>query len=233
LAARPSTGADRADRPDRPEVPSVAAGPDPELAGLVTGRRAGPSAHDYLPPARDAHRPRVSSTRSQRDRDRERERERDAIVGPSWERARRYEAYPTIRTRAGFPTLPRLAVLTAALAIAAVALFFLPALLGIGGGGSGDESVTPSPSTSQGVASPSAEPATPAAPTSQVYVVEAGDTMSKIAPRFGFTADELCDANKETIPDCDKLAIGDEITIPVKPPDEFVDPSAATSPEPS
>jgi hypothetical protein len=231
LAARPSTGADRADRPDRPEVPSVSAGPDPELAGLVTGRRAGPPAQDYMPPTRDAHRPKVSSTRSQRDRDRE--RERDAIVGPSWERARRYEAYPTMRTRVGFPTLPRLAVLTAALAIAAVALFFLPALLGIGGGGSGDESVTPSPSTSQGVASPSAEPATPAAPTSQVYVVEAGDTMSKIAPRFGFTADELCDANKETIPDCDKLAIGDEITIPVKPPDEFVDPSAATSPEPS
>jgi hypothetical protein len=231
LAGRPSSGDDRG--PARPEVPSVAAAPDPELAGLVTGRRAGPPAHDYLPPARNTNLPRVSSTRSQRDRDRDRERERDAIVGPSWERARRYEAYPTIRTRAGFPTLPRLAVLTAALAIAAVALFFLPALLGIGGGGSGDESATPSPSTSQGVASPSAEPATPAAPTAQVYIVEAGDTMSKIAPRFGFTADELCDANKETIPDCDKLGIGDEITIPVKAPDEFVDPSAATSPEPS
>ena len=230
LAGRPSLGDDARPRAAT-EVPSVAAAPDPELAGLVTGRRAGPPAHDYMPPTRDAHRPRVSSTRSQRDRDRE--RERDAIVGPSWERARRYEAYPTIRTRAGFPTLPRLAVLAAALAIAAVALFFLPALLGIGGGGSGDASATPSPSTSQGVASPSAEPATPAAPTAQVYVVEAGDTMSKIAPRFGFTADELCDANKDTIPDCDKLAIGDEITIPVKAPDEFVDPSAATSPEPS
>jgi hypothetical protein len=179
---------------------------------------------DYLPPSRNARRPTVSSTRSRHDR----ERERDAIVGPSWEHARRYEAYPTIRSRPGLPNPPRLAVLAGALVIAALALFFLPALLGVGGGGS-YTAPTPTPSPSQGAASPSAEAATPAPPSAQVYLVEAGDTMSKIAARFGLTLAELCDANKANIPNCDKLGIGEEITIPAKAPDEFTEPSAAAS----
>jgi len=113
--------------------------------------------------------------------------------------------------------------------VAAVFLFFAPALLGIGGGGGGGETATPIASSSQGIASPSLDPATPAAPTSQVYLVEAGDTMSKIASRFGLTLEELCDANKETIPDCDKIAIGDEVAIPEKAPDEFTEPTASPS----
>ena len=46
---------------------------------------------------------------------------------PDWERPRRYEAYPTIKTRMGVPAIPRLAGMAAAVAMAAVALFFLPA----------------------------------------------------------------------------------------------------------
>lgn len=207
--------------------------PDEELAGLVGGRPmvqrppVDRPSHDYLPPTRATRRPTVSSTRSA---SRERERERDAIVGPSWEHSRRYEAFPTIRSRGGLPNPPRLAVLAGALVIAAVFLFFAPALLGIGGGGDTDNpTAAPSSSPSAGAESPSAVPSTPAAPTSEVYVVEAGDTMSKIAARFGLTLEELCAANVETIPDCDKIAIGDEVTIPERAPQEFTEPSPSAS----
>lgn len=205
--------------------PAASAGADEELAGLVSERpiiaRPPP---DYPPSSRSTRRPSVSSTRPSH---REHELERDVVVGPSWERARRFEAYPTIRTRAGLPSLPRLVVLTVALGIAALALFFLPALLGVGGGDKNTS--TPSPSASHSVATASLEPTTPPGPTPQVYVVASGDTLSKIAAKFGFKTDELCAANKDTITDCDKIAVGAEIIIPVKPPDEFVEPSAGPS----
>jgi hypothetical protein len=201
-------------------VPSAAAPPDAELADLVQARPAERPVHGYQPPSRPGNRPRVSSTRSAPPR--------DAIVGPAWERSRRYEAYPTIRTRVGLPQLPRAAVLALAVAIAAVGLFFLPALLGVGGGGSTGTS-TPSPSASQGIASSSPEPSVSVAPSSQVYVVKAGDTMSKIAARYGLKSDELCAANKDTIKNCDKIAIGDELVIPTGPPDVVNDASAEPS----
>jgi len=228
LAGAPASASGE-ERTPSPHGRADEAPPDEELAGLVGARRSVERpGHDYLPPSRNARRPSVSSTRSS-SRVRERERERDAIIGPSWEHSRRYEAYPTIRSRGGLPNPPRLAVLAGALVVAAVFLFFAPALLGIGGGGGGGETATPIASSSQGIASPSLDPATPAAPTSQVYLVEAGDTMSKIASRFGLTLEELCDANKETIPDCDKIAIGDEVAIPEKAPDEFTEPTASPS----
>ncbi|MBI3749176.1 MAG: LysM peptidoglycan-binding domain-containing protein [Chloroflexi bacterium] len=205
-------------------VPSAAAAPDAELADLVGQARTGDRpAHGYQPAARPGNRPRVSSTRSAP--------ARDAIVGPAWERSRRYEAYPTIRTRVGMPQLPRLAVLAVALAIAAVALFFLPALLGVGGGGGGGTGTsTPSPTASQGVESSSSPgPSVSVAPSPQVYVVKKGDLMSKIAARFGLTTQQLCDANKATIADCDKINIGDELIIPTTAPDVINDASAEPS----
>jgi LysM repeat protein len=202
-----------------------ASAPDEELAGLVTRRRPTRPAHEYAPPSR-GHRPSVSSTRTGRDR--ERERERDAIVGPSWERARRFEAYPTIRARTGLPAPPRLAVLAGALVIAAVGLFFIPPLfLGIGGGD--DESGTaPSPSASAVAPSASVEPSTPPGPSSEIYIVKSGDTVSGIATVFGLTPDELLAANPQ-ITDPDKIAVGDEITIPARAPEEFTEPSAEPS----
>ena len=172
-------------------------------------------------PLDPANRPRVSSTRSAPPR--------DAIIGPAWERSRRYEAYPTIRTRVGLPQLPRVAVLAVALAIAAIGLFFLPALLGIGGGGGGVTG-TASPSASQSAASTSPEPSVSVAPSSQVYVIKAGDTLSKIAKRFGLTLEELLAANKDTITNPDKIAIGDEIVIPSTAPDVINDASPGASP---
>jgi hypothetical protein len=203
-------------------VPSAAAPPDAELADLVgPGRSGDRPVHGYQAPTRPGNRPRVSSTRSTPPR--------DAIVGPAWERSRRFEAYPTIRTRVGMPQLPRLAVLAVALAIAALGLFFLPALLGVGGGGGTGDVGSASPSASQGVESSGPVPSVSAAPTVQIYVVKKGDLMSKIAARFGLTTDQLCAANKATITNCDKIAIGDELVIPSTAPDVINDAPAEPS----
>jgi LysM repeat protein len=124
------------------------------------------------------------------------------------------------------PGLPRVALLAGALGIAALALFFLPALLGVGGGGGG---ASPSPSaTAQVTASPS--PTEEPAPTPQTYVIKQGDTLSKIAKRNDITLDQLLAANKDTIKDADKISVGDEIIIPVPVPDEVS--GASDSPAP-
>ena len=108
-------------------------------------------------------------------------------TGPAWEKARRYEAYPTIKTRTGMPDIPRVALLAGALGIAALALFFLPALLGMGEDGGSGPSASPSASVAVATASPS--PTTAPAPTPQVYVVVGGDTLTKIAKKFDVTVE--------------------------------------------
>jgi LysM repeat protein len=219
---------------DHPSAPA-----DPELAGLVgaagaagaagADRAAGPgrsTSEGYPPVARSGRRPAVSSTRDRdRDRDRERERERAAAAdrsghrdGPVWERQRRNEAYPQIKTRVGLPALPRVAVLAIAILVAAVGLFVIgPDLLGIG---SGDVVSRPSPSRSAAVATASPRPTPVPAPTPQVYVIKSGDTIRKIASAFGLAPEDLCAANKETVTDCDKIIVGNELIIPVPPQDE-------------
>jgi len=52
-------------------------------------------------------------------------------------------------------------------------------------------------------------------PTPIVYIVKTGDTLSKIAKAYGVTLDALIAANKATLPDPDKLQIGDELIIPL------------------
>ena len=178
---------------------------DDDLAGLVSPRpepapTAAPPAMPQPTTTSSGRRPAVSSTRSSG----------PTIAGPSWERARREEAYPSIRRRASLPGVPRLAVIAGAIAIAALILFMLPALFGVGG-----PSSTPKPSAT--AAAPSAtvsEPTAPPAPTPTVYTVKTGDTMSKIAKKFGVSLDDLIAANKSTIKNPDKLAVGDQIVIP-------------------
>lgn len=225
------------------DLPS--SGPDPDLAGLVAGGAAmtgsagagagrgtpgdartadplEPEAAAAYPPSRAGRRPTVSSTRSGQGHGAPKPPRREHVQqhdGPSWERARRYEAYPTIRTRAGLgglPPLPRVAVLALALAVAALGLFFLPALLGIGG----KDVSSPSPSPSAVAATPTPSPTEVPEPTPQVYVIKQGDTLSKIAKQYGLTLDQLLAANKDTIKNPDKISVGDEIIIPVPPPDE-------------
>jgi LysM repeat protein len=53
--------------------------------------------------------------------------------------------------------------------------------------------------------------------TPQLYVVQPGDTMSKIAGRFGIALGDLIAANAENIPDPDALQIGDQVIIPAPP----------------
>jgi LysM repeat protein len=67
------------------------------------------------------------------------------------------------------------------------------------------------------------------APTQQLYVVQPNDTMSRIAKRFGLPLQALIDANKATVPNPDKVKIGDTLIIPVTTPTTLpgVGPSAS------
>ena len=142
----------------------------------------------------------------------------DELFGPAWERPRRYEAYPSLRTRVGLPALGgvgRVGLGALGLAVAALALFFIgPMLLGLGGddsnpaGGGGTATSTP------GVETASPDPTQVPEPTPQVYVVKKGDTMSKIANKFDTTIEALVAANPQ-IKNPNRIAIGDEVIIPV------------------
>ena len=196
-----------------------AAAPDPELAGLVGGQAPVDQPEDAVPrPTRGGRRRTVSSTRdaaAERARDRERARPVAPVVeGPSWERARRFEAYPQIKGARAMPNLSRVAVLALALAVAALAVFFLPALF-VGGSKTG---ASASPGASEVVASPSLEPTPAPLPSQQTYTIKAGDTLSKIAKRYGLTVDQLLAANKSTIKDPNKIKVGDQIVIPKAEP---------------
>ena len=215
IVVRSVTGADT----------DASSAPDDELAGLVHGRGSVVTprepARPVAPPAsKPGRRQTVSSARPSG----------DLVTGPSWERMKRYEAYPTIKTRVGLPgmpVLPRVVLLAAALGVAALALFFLPALLGVGGGRG--TTATESPSASRPAATASSSPTALPAPTAQVYVIAAGDTLSRVARKFGLTVAQLLAANKDTIKNPDKIAIGDRINIPTPPQDQFTNPSAAPS----
>jgi hypothetical protein len=150
-------------------------------------------------------------------------------TGPDWERPRRYEAYPAIRTRIGIPALPTgpLAIGVLAVVIAALALFFLPAILGLG---SGDQATTsPSPSVAP---SESLAPTPIPAPTPIIYTIKKGETLSKIATAHGITIEQLMAANPE-IKNPDRISEGQKITIPVpEAPDEFGSPSPSAEASP-
>jgi LysM repeat protein len=218
--------------PTRPQPSSVdASSPaDPDLAGLVSkAARDAEASESHVevrpPPTKAGRRPTVSSTR---DKNRDRDRAAAAAAagaaasqhdGPSWEKARRYEAYPSIKTRAnlsGISGVPTIAILAGGVVLAAVILFFLPGVLGVGrdGGGGGGAASSASPSSSvEASASPSPTPIPE--PTPQVYTIKTGDTLSKIARKFNVTLDALLAANKDTIKNPNRIRVGDEIVIPL------------------
>lgn len=226
-------GGGRPPMPDAPDEPPARQAPRPPDRDVAVG---GPSVHeadldldddDAPEPGRPAAasgqgsqvRPRRPASRAAGDR-----------AAPSWERLPRREAYPTLKTRMGLSgvSVPPLLLGVVALVIAAIALFTLPALLGIGNPAA---SPTPNASVVPSGASASQTPFVPTAvpePTAQVYVVQGGDTMSKIANRFGVPLQVLCDTNKATIPNCDKVNVGQEVIIPVIAPTTV--PDAGSSP---
>jgi LysM repeat protein len=218
--------------------PGPSAPPDPELAGLVGRRGAGRVRADGddgadEPRGRPTRRPTVSSTRDRsrdRDRDRERAEERGDHDAPSWEHVRRFEAYPSIKSRGlpSAPKLPRTTVLVGALVVAALLLFLLPTVLNIGGRVAAP-GVSPSPSAA--AASASLEPTPVPAPTPQIYTVKAGDALARIARQFGLTVEQLLDANKD-IKDPNRIKVGDKIVIPTPPPEEVPAETKAPSASP-
>lgn len=144
------------------------------------------------------------------------------LFGPAWERPRRYEAYPSLRTRVGLPSMsggiPRLGVAVIALVVAGLVLFFVgPMILGIGGKDAGTGSGgTPRPTAGEVTASPEISPVP--APTAQVYIVVKGDLLSTIAKKFGVTVEQIMAANPQ-VKNPDKIKIGDELTIPLPVPE--------------
>jgi hypothetical protein len=165
-------------------------------------------------------------------RRRERERgmsggDRDRDEAPSWERPRRLEAYPTLRSRR-LPELvvPPLLLAVAAIDLAGLALFHLPGLLGIGSPQAG---ASPTPTLAGGSPLPTlGGPTIVAGPTPFIYRVQPGDTMSKIANKFHVPLATLIAANTETVPNPDILKIGDPVIIPTTTPTEL--PGASTAP---
>ncbi|HSL97511.1 MAG TPA: LysM domain-containing protein [Candidatus Deferrimicrobiaceae bacterium] len=139
---------------------------------------------------------------------------------PGWEQPRRLEAYPTIRARRLTElSVSPILIAFVALLLAAVVLFALPGLLGFGAPGGPAASVTPSAAPESNL--PSLEPTPVPEPTATLYVVQGGDTMSKIANMFGIPLQDLIDANAQNIPDPNRLQIGDQVIIPVAPPTEI------------
>jgi LysM repeat protein len=139
-------------------------------------------------------------------------------AGPSRDQGRHYEPYPAPRSRG--PRLSRIAAMAIVIVVAAIGLFFLPQLLGIGSPPPATGDRTPSPGVSV-APSGSLEPTAVPEPTPQIYIVKAGDNMSKIAALFGVSLDDLISANRETHPNPDALQIGDEVIIPTPAPDGF------------
>ncbi len=133
---------------------------------------------------------------------------------PAWERSRRNEAYPTLKTRMGMPAIPRVALALGALLIAAAVMISLPFLLNLGGApGVATPSVSATPSTSN---QPSGGPTSSAAavPSLQQYTVVAGDIISKIAHRFNLTTAQLLAANPQ-VKNPNSIKPGDKLNIPV------------------
>lgn len=68
---------------------------------------------------------------------------------------------------------------------------------------------TPTPALTP---TPTPAPRPTPSPTVTVYAVQAGDTLSGIAERFGVTVEDLVRVNR--IVDPDSLQVGQELTIP-------------------
>jgi len=225
--------------PALPPQPGIRSMPradvDPELAALLRlGDGPGPDEEEGEVPAFLAGRGRSSTSRSSRApagppvsqarpvSPKLRRPDHGDPDAPPWERPRRFEAYPTLRSRASIPRIPGIAIALVALGAAALLLFFLPSLLTA-------PASTPAPSpTATATATSNVPTAVPSA-TAQVYVVVANDTISKIAKRFGLTQEELLAANPQ-IKNPDRIAVGDEILIPVAAATETSPSEASPSP---
>ncbi len=120
----------------------------------------------------------------------------------------------------GLPSIPRVAVAALALLVAALVLFAAPFVLHLGGGDSSGTLATPSPSASGAGRSTAPSVAPTAAVTT--YIVKSGDTLLKIAKKFGVTVDQLIAANKQ-IKNPNKITVGAELKIPTAAPSGVIE----------
>jgi LysM repeat protein len=120
----------------------------------------------------------------------------------------------------------RILALVAALALVLFALPF--AFKAITGGSQAGASPTPFPSASAAPTESSAPTPKPE-PTPIVHIVKSGESLSKIAQRYGVTVDQILSANPQ-IKNPDRIKLGDPITIPAPAPSEIVDEGAQASP---
>jgi nucleoid-associated protein YgaU len=152
---------------------------------------------------------------------------------PSWERPRRFEAYPSLKAGGGrVAALPRPVLYGLIVLIVGVALFATPFVLRIFTSGDG-AGATPTPSASASAGTSAAPSITPVpSPSPVVYVVKAGDVLSRIAARFGVTVDQIVKANPQ-IKNPDKLALGDQLVIPPAVAPAITDGAITPGPSPS
>jgi len=154
-----------------------------------------------------------------RDRDRAVERAPDRAgvdaAAPSWERPRRFEAYPSLKSSGGgVAALPRPVLYALIVLVVGIALFATPFLLRNLTGGDGGATASPALDASASPGASVAPSATPVpSPSPTVYTVKAGDLLSRIARKFGVTVEQIVKANPQ-IKNPDKLAIGDQLVIP-------------------
>jgi hypothetical protein len=143
-------------------------------------------------------------------------RRHDEDDAPAWERPRRYDSFPTTKTRTGMRNLSRILIAALLLFGAAIAVFFLPRLLITQP--AGVPQVGASATASAGVQpSESALPTAAPSPSPFTYTVAPRDTMTKIARRFGVTVEQIMTANP-TVKDANTLKIGDKLVIPTPVP---------------
>ena len=152
---------------------------------------------------------------------------------PSWERPRRFEAYPSLKSSGSrVAALPRPVLYGLIVLIVGVGLFAAPFLLSGLTGGDGAAASSPTPSASASPADPPSASVTPKpSPSATVYTVKAGDLLSVIAAKYGVTVDQIVKVNPQ-IKDPDKLQIGDRLVIPPAVAPAITD-GTITAPSPS
>ena len=94
-------------------------------------------------------------------------------------------------------------------------------LLGLGG----EEAVRSTPSPTELPTEPPGSPTPEPSPTPRLYVVVSGDTLGRIADRFGLTIADLMAANP-SITNENIVKLGQEIVIPTAPPETIPDGSS-------
>jgi hypothetical protein len=180
-----------------------------------------------------------------RDRDRVSDRDADRAPGlgseraaadpsaPSWERPRRFEAYPSLKSGGGrVAALPRPVLYGLIVLIVGAALFATPFVLRVFT--SGDRaSASPTPAASASAGASVAPSITPVpSPSPIIYVVKAGDVLSRLAVKFGVTVDQIVKANPQ-IKNPDRLNLGDQLVIPPAVAPAITDGAITPAPSPS